>query len=109
MSDSISVGIINNHATSLEALESEIDTFTNYGNSEQQLQYVKQVGKHYQNLILQEEKKPIKDKYRERIEKIASLTHQKLDRETIASAMKINRSIYHDCRIPTTLCRELKQ
>jgi hypothetical protein len=100
MSDGISVGIINNHATALEALESEIDLLTTNGTPQQKADYVRQVGSHYQNLVQQETdpRKPqsIKSEYRDRIIQVAQIAQAPLTTETLDQALKINRSIYHD-------------
>ncbi|NEQ64335.1 MAG: hypothetical protein F6K21_02325 [Symploca sp. SIO2D2] len=100
MSDGISVGVINNHATALEALESEIDILNANGSIEQKANYVQQVGTHYQKLIQQENEpknpKPIRVEYRDRIIQVAQIAASALTPETIDRAMSINRSIYHD-------------
>jgi hypothetical protein len=100
MSDSVSVGVINNHATALEALESEIDILRKYGTAQQKCDYVQQVGSHYQKLLAQEEDrqspKPIPPQYRSRITQIAQIAQTSLTKELINTALTINRSIYHD-------------
>lgn len=53
MSDSISVGIINNQVTALEALESEIEVLKTYGTPQQQSNYIDTVASHYQELFEQ--------------------------------------------------------
>ena len=57
MSDSISVGIINNQVTALEALESEIEVLKTYGTLEQKSNYLEQVSNHYETLFEQERQK----------------------------------------------------
>lgn len=100
MGDSISVGVINNHATALEALESEIDILRFMGTLEQKADYVHQVGSHYLKLLTQENNskkpQPIKQEYRDRITDIASISESPLTPESISHAMLLNRSIYHD-------------
>ncbi|NJO94128.1 MAG: hypothetical protein HC820_06805, partial [Hydrococcus sp. RM1_1_31] len=100
MSDSISVGVINNHATALEALESEIDILRKYGTFQQKSDYVRLVGSHYQKLINSEsdrsQSKPIPLQYRDRIAQIAFLSQSDLTPDSINSVLAINRSIYHD-------------
>ena len=67
MSDSISVGIINNQVTALEALESEIEVLNTYGTMELKSQYLDQVSHHYQSLFEQEhydKPKPIRSEYK---------------------------------------------
>jgi hypothetical protein len=100
MSDSISVGVINNHATALEALESEIDILRKYGTLEQKSNYVRLVGTHYQKLLAQEEDrqspKPIPPQYRSRIAQIAQVSQSSLTPDSINTVLTINRSIYHD-------------
>ncbi|MFL9458160.1 hypothetical protein AB0758_44960, partial [Tolypothrix bouteillei VB521301_2] len=51
MSDGISVGVINNHLTSIEALESEITILKNFGSKKDQIEYVQAVAKHYEDLF----------------------------------------------------------
>jgi hypothetical protein len=43
MSDSISVGVINNHATAIEALESEIDLISEFGSMNEKYRTVRQI------------------------------------------------------------------
>jgi hypothetical protein len=109
MSDSISVGVINNHATALEALESEIDILRKYGTVQQKSDYVQQVGSHYQKLINEQNIRDrkaltldlaapnlIPSQYRDRIASFAQISQSSLTPETINAALTINRSIYHD-------------
>ncbi|HAX88358.1 MAG TPA: hypothetical protein DCY91_19345 [Cyanobacteria bacterium UBA11370] len=100
MSDSISVGVINNHATALEALESEIDIINTQGTPQQKADYLRQVGNHYQTLIQQENDsnnpQPLKLEYRDRIIQVAQIAQSPLTDELINQGLKINRSIYHD-------------
>ena len=77
MSDSISVGVINNFVTALEALESEIGILQSLGTQGQQSEYLDAVASHYQKLFAQEKNKknplPIQSEYRERMNEIVSL------------------------------------
>jgi len=78
MSDGISVGIINNHVTALEALESEIEILKTYGSREQQSEYLDQVSNHYKKLFAQENNdrhpKPIREEYREQMKEFVTLS-----------------------------------
>ncbi|MBD2181835.1 hypothetical protein H6G03_12080, partial [Planktothrix sp. FACHB-1375] len=101
MSDGISVGVINNHATAIEALESEIDLLQEYGNLSQKVEYVKTVGEHYNQLISQENNQrnpiPIKSQYRDYIVQFAQIANQtELTPELINQALLLNRQMYHD-------------
>jgi hypothetical protein len=99
MSDSISVGIINNHVTALEALESEIEILKTSGTREQQSEYLDQVSSHYKTLLTQENNerypKSIRGEYREQIEDFLTLSSvQNITPENIHKAMEINRLMY---------------
>jgi len=99
MSDGISVGIINNHVTALEALESEIETLITYGNSQQQTEYLDQVGSHYQKLVNlennQNHPQPIREEYREQMKEFLKLASvQDRNSQVIEQAMAINRNMY---------------
>ena len=99
MSDGISVGIINNHVTALEALESEIETLITYGNSQQQTEYLDQVGSHYQKLVNlennQNHPQAIREEYREQMQEFLKLASvQDRNSQVIEQAMAINRNIY---------------
>ncbi|MFN6566182.1 hypothetical protein [Dendronalium sp. ChiSLP03b] len=74
MSDSISVGIINNQVTSVEALESEIEILKIYGTPEQKSEYLDQVSQHYQSLFEQEnysKPKPIRAEYKQTLHAVS--------------------------------------
>ncbi|WP_071192113.1 hypothetical protein [Trichormus sp. NMC-1] len=99
MSDGISVGIINNHVTALEALESEIETLTTYGNSQQQTEYLDQVSSHYKKLVNlennQNHPQAIREEYREQMQEFLQLASvQDRNSQVIEQAMAINRNIY---------------
>ena len=101
MSDSISVGVINNFVTALEALESEIGILQSNGTIGQQSEYLDAVASHYQKLFAQEKNKknplPIQSEYRERMNEIVSLASiQTKTPEVVEQALSINRSIYRD-------------
>ncbi|MEI2579958.1 hypothetical protein [Scytonema sp. PRP1] len=98
MSDGISVGIINNHVTALEALESEIEILKSYGTFQQQSKYLDQVYNHYKKLFVLEDNQknpqPIREEYREQMQKIVELASvQDRTPEVIEQAMEINRSM----------------
>jgi hypothetical protein len=99
MSDGISVGIINNHVTALEALESEIETLITYGNSQQQTEYLDQVGSHYKKLVNlennQNHPQAIREEYREQMQEFLQLASvQDRNSQVIEQAMAINRNMY---------------
>lgn len=98
MSDSISVGIINNQVTSLEALESEIEILNTYGTPEQKSQYLDQVASHYQSLFEQEhydKPKPIRAEYKPYMQQFVTLAkNPNRTPEIIQQAMDVNRQMY---------------
>jgi hypothetical protein len=99
MSDSISVGIINNQVTALEALESEIEVLKTYGNLEQQSTYLDQVSSHYETLFEQErqkEPKLIREEYKSYMQGFVELAHSQRTPEIIQQAMDENRLMYRE-------------
>ena len=97
MSDSISVGIINNQVTALEALESEIEVLKTYGTLEQQSTYLDQVSSHYEALFEQEcqkEPKLIREEYFSYMQGFVELAQCQRTPEIIQQAMDINRQMY---------------
>ncbi|BAZ83785.1 hypothetical protein PN497_08745 [Sphaerospermopsis kisseleviana CS-549] len=99
MSDGISVGIINNHVTALEALESEIEILINYGNYQQQTEYLNQVANHYKKLFHLESDKTnsqkIRQEYREQMQEFLKLASvQDKSPEVIEQAMLVNQNMY---------------
>ncbi|QLE45804.1 hypothetical protein FD723_36805 (plasmid) [Nostoc sp. C052] len=100
MSDSISVGIINNQVTALEALESEIEVLKTYGNLEQQSTYLDQVSSHYQSLFEQEHgEKPklIRAEYKPFMQSVVGLAENpNRTPDIIQQAMDVNRLMYRE-------------
>jgi hypothetical protein len=105
MSDGISVGVINNHLTSIEALESEITILKTFGSEKDQIEYVIQVAKHYEKLFDQENSaqahgdtsRDIPDKYRGYMEEfVQTLRQEPLTQENALFAMDINTRIYRE-------------
>ncbi|RCJ30674.1 hypothetical protein A6769_32735 [Nostoc punctiforme NIES-2108] len=97
MSDSISVGIINNQVTALEALESEIEVLKTYGTFEQKSNYLDQVYNHYETLFEQERQKDpklIREEYKPYMQGVVELAHCQRTPEIIQQAMDINRQMY---------------
>lgn len=99
MSDGISVGIINNHVTALEALESEIEILITYGNYQQQKEYLNQVANHYKKLFHLESDKTnpqkIREEYREQMQEFLKLASvQDKSPEVIEQAMLVNQNMY---------------
>ncbi|MHC5747696.1 MAG: hypothetical protein ACYTXT_38625 [Nostoc sp.] len=97
MSDSISVGIINNQVTALEALESEIEVLKTYGTFEQKSNYLDQVSNHYETLFEQErqkEPKLIREEYKPYMQGVVEIAHSQRTPEIIQQAMNINRQMY---------------
>ncbi|NMF64628.1 MULTISPECIES: reverse transcriptase-like protein [Brasilonema] len=105
MSDGISVGVINNHLTSIEALESEITILKTFGSEKDQIEYVIQVAKHYEKLFDQENSAQahgdtspdISNKYRGYMEEfVQTLRQEPLTQENALFAMDINTRIYRE-------------
>ncbi|MBW4633008.1 MAG: hypothetical protein KME30_14255 [Iphinoe sp. HA4291-MV1] len=105
MSDAISVGVINNHLTSIEALESEITILKTFGSEKDQIEYVIQVAKHYEKLFDQENSAQahgdtshdISNKYRGYMEEfVQTLRQEPLTQENALFAMDINTQIYRE-------------
>ncbi|RCJ30480.1 hypothetical protein A6769_33395 [Nostoc punctiforme NIES-2108] len=100
MSDNISVGIINNQVTALEALESEIEVLNIYGTLEQKLEYLEQVSSHYQSLFEQEydhKPKPIRAEYKPFMQSVVALAENpNRTPEIIQQAMDVNRLMYRE-------------
>ncbi|HYW21314.1 MAG TPA: hypothetical protein VE956_18835, partial [Nodularia sp. (in: cyanobacteria)] len=100
MSDSISVGIINNQVTALEALESEIEVLNTYGTLEQKSEYLEQVSRHYQTLFEQEydqKPKPIRAEYKPFMQSVVALAENpNRTPEIIQQAMDVNRLMYRE-------------
>ncbi|MBN3992997.1 MAG: hypothetical protein HWQ36_21400 [Nostoc sp. NMS2] len=97
MSDSISVGIINNQVTALEALESEIEVLKTYGTFEQKSNYLDQVSNHYETLFEQERQKDpklIREEYKPYMQGVVELAHSQRTPKIIQQAMDINRQMY---------------
>ena len=97
MSDSISVGVINNQVTALEALESEIEILKTYGTPEQKSEYLDKVSSHYQELFSQENQerpKPIRQEYKSYMEDFVALAQTERAPQIILQAMKVNRQMY---------------
>ncbi|MDF5728706.1 MAG: hypothetical protein PUP92_11940, partial [Rhizonema sp. PD38] len=110
MSDGMSVGVINNHVTALEALESEIEVLKTYGTKEQQSEYVQQVSTHYRKLLAKESDerfpKPIRSEYREQMKEFVALSKERTPSATNA-AMEINRSIYRKMIEEGCFCNQI--
>jgi hypothetical protein len=97
MSDSISVGIINNQVTALEALESEIEVLRTYGTFEQKSNYLDKVSNHYETLFEQERQKDpklIREEYKRYMQGLVEIAHSQRTPEIIQQAMDINRQMY---------------
>jgi hypothetical protein len=97
MSDSITVGIINNQVTALEALESEIEVLNTYGTFEQKSNYLDQVSNHYETLFEQEHQKDpklIREEYKLYMQGFVEIAHSQRTPEIIQQAMDINRQMY---------------
>jgi hypothetical protein len=98
MSDSISVGVINNQVTALEALESEIEILKSYGTPEQKSEYLNKVSHHYQKLLEAENylisPSPIREEYKPYIQEFVALANATRTPGIIEQAMERNRSLY---------------
>ncbi|MFS0518929.1 hypothetical protein ACEYW6_30130 [Nostoc sp. UIC 10607] len=100
MSDSISVGIINNQVTALEALESEIEVLNTYGTLKQKSEYLEQISSHYQTLFEQEhgeKPKPIRAEYKPFMQSVVGLAENpNRTPDIIQQAMDVNRLMYRE-------------
>ncbi|MBD2527333.1 hypothetical protein [Nostoc sp. FACHB-133] len=99
MSDSISVGIINNQVTALEALESEIEVLKTYGTFEQKSNYLDKVSNHYETLFEQERQKDpklIREEYKPYMQGVVEIAHSQRTPEIIHQAMDVNRLMYRE-------------
>ncbi|QLE59707.1 hypothetical protein [Nostoc sp. TCL26-01] len=100
MSDSISVGVINNQVTALEALESEIEILKTYGTPEQKSKYLDQVSHHYESLFEaenHEKLKPIRAEYKPYMQEFVTLSQAPTRTpEIIQQAMDVNRQMYRN-------------
>ncbi|MCC5654349.1 hypothetical protein LC609_32130 [Nostoc sp. XA013] len=99
MSDSISVGVINNQVTALEALESEIEILKTYGTFEQKSNYLDQVSSHYEILFEQEqhkEPKLIREEYKPYMQGFVELAHSQRTPQNLHQAMDVNRLMYRE-------------
>ncbi|MEH2003141.1 MAG: hypothetical protein V7L00_31180 [Nostoc sp.] len=99
MSDSISVGIINNQVTALEALESQMEVLKTYGTLEQQSTYLDQVSSHYETLFEQEHQKApklIREEYKSYMQGFVELALGQRTPEIIHQAMDVNRLMYRE-------------
>ncbi|MCF2151939.1 hypothetical protein IQ276_037150 [Desmonostoc muscorum LEGE 12446] len=97
MSDSISVGVINNQVTALEALESEIEVLKTYGTFEQKSSYLDQVSNHYEALFEQEqheEPKLIRKEYKPYMQRFVELAQAQRTPQNLHQAMDVNRLMY---------------
>ncbi|MBD2730444.1 hypothetical protein H6G96_30035 [Nostoc sp. FACHB-892] len=97
MSDSISVGVINNQVTALEALESEIEVLKTYGTFEQKSNYLDQVSNHYETLFKQEQRKEpklIREEYKPYMQGFVELAQAQRTPENMHQAMDVNRLMY---------------
>jgi hypothetical protein len=81
MSDGISVGVINNHVTAVEALESGIGLLMAHRTFQEKSKYLDKVSTHYQQLFTQENSernpKPIRETYRNGMQEIVELASAK--------------------------------
>jgi len=109
MSDRISVGIINNQVTALEALESEIEILKTYGTVEQKSEYLDQVSNHYQSLFDQENDNPpkiIREEYKPFMQSVIALAenpnrtpeimHQAMDKNCLMYRSMIEEGCYQN-------------
>ncbi|WP_375506040.1 hypothetical protein [uncultured Nostoc sp.] len=97
MSDSISVGVINNQVTALEALESEIEILKTYGTFEQKSNYLDRVSNHYEALFEQEQYKDpklIRKEYKPYMQRFVELAQAQRTPEIMYQAMDVNRLMY---------------
>lgn len=106
MSDGVSVGIINNHLTSVEALESEMEIIKEYGDIDTQAEYVNNISKHYEGLFKKEDKEKVEtlipDKYRQCMNEVikyakdASSIDIDKPQLPLMRAMDANKNLYRE-------------
>ncbi|MEO0968757.1 MAG: hypothetical protein AAFX80_10555, partial [Cyanobacteria bacterium J06639_18] len=100
MSDGISVGVINNHLTALEALESEIYIIRNSGDTELINDYIDAVTKHYSEVLKKDDEekdfaKKIPKSHRQQMEVITALaTDIQNSPEVVDKIFDLNRNFY---------------
>ncbi|GJD22836.1 hypothetical protein RIVM261_077920 [Rivularia sp. IAM M-261] len=93
MADEISVGIINNHLTKVEALESEITILLEYGEEKDQLEYVQKVANYYEQIPDQD----IPDQYLDYLQKFVDIVqNEPLTQESALLAMGLNQLMYRE-------------
>ncbi|MGF1487890.1 MAG: hypothetical protein ACFBSE_12445, partial [Prochloraceae cyanobacterium] len=104
------VGQVNNHLTTLEALESELEIVAKFGTqnnsqiSPESLELVKKLEEHYKKLIEEDKKKNgevIPEAYRDRIDQIRKLAKELTPnahkpKEKVDKIFSIQKSIYRD-------------
>ncbi|MBW4513039.1 MAG: hypothetical protein KME64_42155 [Scytonematopsis contorta HA4267-MV1] len=108
MSDGISVGVINNHLTKLEALESEITILEKYGSKQDQNDYIDQVATKYKKLFAIEtaeqskgdkadKTKNIPEDYRGYMQDFIRASKQNPPtQDSISAAMTANKQMYRE-------------
>ncbi len=93
MADEISVGVINNHLTKVEALESEITILLKYGEEKDQLEYVQKVANYYEKIPDQD----IPDQYFDYLKKFVDIVqNEPLTQESALRAMALNQLMYRE-------------
>ena len=99
MSDNISVGVINNHLTALEALESEIEIIRNSGDRNLISDYIETITKNYSEVLEFDNKqenpsKKIPEAHRDYMERITELADATNSPEVVDKIFELNRDFY---------------
>ena len=99
MSDGISVGIINNHLTALEALESEIEIIRNSGNHHLITDYIKTLTSNYSRVLEEDDKqnnssKKIPEAHHDCMKRITELADAANSPEVVDRIFDLNRDFY---------------
>ncbi|MEM7552522.1 MAG: reverse transcriptase-like protein [Cyanobacteria bacterium P01_A01_bin.84] len=99
MSDGISVGVINNHLTALEALESEIEIIRNSGDRQLIANYVDTLKSSYSKVLERNNKqedpsKKIPEAHRDHMERITELADATNSPEVVDRIFDLNRDFY---------------
>ncbi|MGB3652247.1 MAG: AAA family ATPase, partial [Rivularia sp. (in: cyanobacteria)] len=99
MSDGISVGVINNHLTALEALESEIEIIRNSGDRQLIGSYVENIIENYSKILEKDDKqenpsKKIPEAHRYYMERITELADAANSPEVVDKIFDTNKDFY---------------
>ncbi|NJO59345.1 MAG: reverse transcriptase-like protein, partial [Richelia sp. RM2_1_2] len=99
MSDGISVGVINNHLTALEALESEIEIIRNSGDNNLIGDYIDTLTRNYSQVLEKDDKqenpsKKIPEAHRDCMERVTKLADAANSLEVVDKIFDLNKDFY---------------